>query len=312
MGLKDVKRARMSELDQGWVKQSAPSSSSPKLTEKVSSLRHISAIGDTATGNTIPGQQSDAFSTSAITATTVEEFLRALVEITGTMSQACVYHGHLLYKGLRVRIGLHTGLTDPACLIQNSRTNRVQYVGRPLALANAVCSAGEGGWVLLSGDTFTLVQDSTHSSGVLFASMGQQRLKDVQPAVMLYQAWSRELVYRACAAGQLRYCRQLSPTYLEAPYNQVAVCFMNVVGLGTLNAWSAHIARASVDTYQRIAGAELEKWQGYFVNGNANTGLLVTAFTQPAYAIRWALSTIRACLDTDWDPALLDHELGGK
>ncbi len=49
---------------------------------------------------------------------------------------------------------------------------------------------------------------------------------------------------------------------------------------------------------------------GYLVN--SSNGLVVTAFEDPARAIRWALSTMAVCLDAEWDPELLEHELGGE
>lgn len=36
------------------------------------------------------------------------------------------------------------------------------------------------------------------------------------------------------------------------------------------------------------------------------------AFPHAAQAIRWALATVRACLEADWPLALLEHELGGE
>jgi hypothetical protein len=39
---------------------------------------------------------------------------------------------------------------------------------------------------------------------------------------------------------------------------------------------------------------------------------VVAVFVDPACAVRWALTTVRLCLDADWDPALLEHELCGE
>jgi hypothetical protein len=51
----------------------------------------------------------------------------------------------------------------------------------------------------------------------------------------------------------------------------------------------------------------MDRFGGYLVN--ANSGLVLAAFKEPAHALRWALSTIHLCLEADWDPELLTHEL---
>lgn len=107
-----------------------------------------------------------------------------------------------------------------------------------------------------------------------------------------------------------RSAERLSPGIYEAPYDRMAVCFMHTVGLAALNAWSSTITQASVSMYLHIACGLLEKYNGYLVNTSG--GLLCAAFTEPALAIRWALTTIQRCREADWDPALLQHELGGK
>ncbi len=107
-----------------------------------------------------------------------------------------------------------------------------------------------------------------------------------------------------------RFAEQVSPGIYEAPYDKMAVCFMQTVGLAALNAWNPTVTQASVSLYLQVACGLLERHNGYLVNTSG--GLLCTAFTEPALAVRWALSTIQTCLEADWDSALLNHELGGK
>ncbi|KAL6765844.1 nucleotide cyclase [Haematococcus lacustris] len=80
-------------------------------------------------------------------------------------SQAWAYHdphraadGHcqqLVFSGLRVRCGVHTGVESARDVFFNSSCARTQYRGPALALARAVCDAAQGAQVLLSQACFT-------------------------------------------------------------------------------------------------------------------------------------------------------------
>lgn len=63
--------------------------------------------------------------------------------------------GHtLLFRGLRVRIGMHSGIDSSLDVFKNPSSGRTRYVGRSMAVAKAVCDAAQGGMVLLSQDAF--------------------------------------------------------------------------------------------------------------------------------------------------------------
>lgn len=53
-------------------------------------------------------------------------------------------------RGLRVRCGLHSGISEAGDAVTNKTSGRVQYGGVPLATAKAVGDCGRGGMVLLS------------------------------------------------------------------------------------------------------------------------------------------------------------------
>jgi branched-chain amino acid transport system substrate-binding protein len=77
----------------------------------------------------------------------------------------------------RVRIGLHTG----EALVDGER-----YVGVAVHRAQRVCAAGHGGQVLLSNATGEMVEDGL-PSGVTLRDLGEQRLKDLDRPVRLFQ-----------------------------------------------------------------------------------------------------------------------------
>ncbi|KAJ9508780.1 hypothetical protein QJQ45_028090 [Haematococcus lacustris] len=61
----------------------------------------------------------------------------------------------LVFSGLRVRCGVHTGVESARDVFFNSSCARTQYRGPSLALARAVCDAAQGAQVLLSQACFT-------------------------------------------------------------------------------------------------------------------------------------------------------------
>ena len=80
---------------------------------------------------------------------------------------------------VKVRIGIHTGQAVPA----NGR-----YTGLAVHRAARICSAGHGGQVLVSQATQSLLEDEEDGDlGVGMLDLGDQRLKDIERPVRLYQ-----------------------------------------------------------------------------------------------------------------------------
>jgi class 3 adenylate cyclase len=79
---------------------------------------------------------------------------------------------------LKVRIGVHTGSAAPA----NGR-----YTGLAVHRAARICDAGHGGQVLVSQATQSLIEDEEEHLAVSLRDLGDQRLKDIDRPVRLYQ-----------------------------------------------------------------------------------------------------------------------------
>ncbi|GFH20213.1 uncharacterized protein HaLaN_17297, partial [Haematococcus lacustris] len=60
----------------------------------------------------------------------------------------------LIFRGLRVRMGMHTGITDPADVVFEPVSGRTIYTGPCMELARAVSDAAPGGGLLLSAEAF--------------------------------------------------------------------------------------------------------------------------------------------------------------
>jgi class 3 adenylate cyclase len=109
-----------------------------------------------------PGISSGGNLIDVPTPVTTREYLTSLVSTTAPEDLSSPpAPSALLFRGLRVRIGLHAGLTDPASIIRNPNNGHLQYGGTALATTMSVCGAGHGGMVLMSGATFSLVSAQT-------------------------------------------------------------------------------------------------------------------------------------------------------
>ena len=79
---------------------------------------------------------------------------------------------------LKVRIGVHTGQAAPV----NGR-----YTGLAVHRAARICAAGHGGQILVSQATQSLLEDEEEDLAVRMRDLGDQRLKDIERPVRLYQ-----------------------------------------------------------------------------------------------------------------------------
>ncbi|KAG2436828.1 hypothetical protein HXX76_006350 [Chlamydomonas incerta] len=64
----------------------------------------------------------------------------------------------LVFSGLRVRVGLHCGVTDARDIQYNAATARMTFGGEGLRIAKAVCDCASGGQVVMSGEVLFQIQ----------------------------------------------------------------------------------------------------------------------------------------------------------
>ncbi|KAL6754411.1 nucleotide cyclase [Haematococcus lacustris] len=243
-------------------------------------------------------------------------------------------HTRLVFRGLRVRVGLHSGVHEGSDALLNKTTGRMQYGGRPLAMAKAVGDVGQGGMVLLSQSAFEQLPVSKLASFGMLLNMGDYVFtKDESlPATPIYQAFGRGLEHRAAfLQGPLRASEQLQAGVLDAPLGDVSITFANLVGVGTLMAWDKTLASAALDLYHTHAISTLQAMPqllhqlpghggqqpallpagttdpGYLVE--LSGGLCLAAFLSPAAALLWALQLRADLLEAPWQEELLAHEL---
>ncbi|KAJ9524357.1 hypothetical protein QJQ45_008547 [Haematococcus lacustris] len=246
----------------------------------------------------------DGCSSLAAGPVTMHEHLKRLVPVAAGPGPGRV----LIYQGLRVRMGMASGTSSAEEVTFNASLGRVKYGGALMAAAKAIQDAAQGGMVLATSSTFKQLSVESLSSELLVISMGEHVLKAGEEAVQVYHLLNQALSHRAFHLGDVRSVAQSSLGILQAPYGQAAVCFMNAVGVGILEAWNPTVAAAALKLYQGCAQAALCQHGGYLME--AVDGLCLAAFGSPAAAVRWALDTLTRCLELDWPHELLEHELG--
>ncbi|KAJ9524753.1 hypothetical protein QJQ45_024359 [Haematococcus lacustris] len=263
---------------------------------------HLLGDGD-STGAWIAATDDGCFSSSA-RPVAMHEHLKRLVPVAAGPGPGRV----LIFQGLRVRMGMASGTWSAEEVTFNASLGRVKYGGALMAAAKTIQDAAQGGMVLATSSTFKQLSVESLGSELLVVSMGEHVLKAGEEAVQVYHLLNQALSYRAFHLGAVRSVAQSSLGMLQAPYGQAAVCFMNAVGVGILEAWNRTVAAAALKLYQGCAQAALCQHGGYLME--AVDGLCLAAFGSPAAAVRWALDTLNRCLALDWPPELLEHELG--
>ncbi len=97
-----------------------------------------------------------------------------------------------LHRGLRVRMGLHSG--EPECRV-DERTGRVDYLGRVVNAAARVLAAGHGGQVLVSGTAWShIVAEGLDSHAA--RPLGAFRLRGIESPVALVEVLPASLSER--------------------------------------------------------------------------------------------------------------------
>ncbi|KAG2494772.1 hypothetical protein HYH03_007016 [Edaphochlamys debaryana] len=213
----------------------------------------------------------------------------------------------LVFRGLRVRMGVHSGLEAEQNAVTLNRTlNRMQYSGLGLQMAKAVCDAAHGGQVLMSEAAFTQLAVEGLKERVMVLHMGEHRIKDELPPTSIYCGCPRSLQGRLPSLRTVRSSAQHSLGVLDAPAGSVVVVFMHVVGAMGLLDWRPDLAATALAMFRDHVTLELIKFQGYLVE--AVDGLVLASFSAPAAGLRWAAKCQHDMTMLPWPQELLTHE----
>ncbi len=141
----------------------------------------------------------------------------------------------LLFRGLRVRMGVHVG--EPECRL-DERSGRTDYLGRMVNVAARVAAAGHGGQVLVSGSAWAQAAQAVEALGrPAVRPLGAFRLKGIDDAVALVEVLPAHLSERRFGVPRAPRDRQGNVPVLQD--GLVGRC----AELGVLRRWLSEGAR---------------------------------------------------------------------
>ncbi len=118
--------------------------------------------------------------------------------------------GDPIFRGLRVRIGIHTGAPEPR---PNPLTGRMDYFGPVVNRAARVAGAAHGGQVLVSD----AVSPHARAVGATVTELGLHRLKGLSEPERLHQALPPRLVARTFPDPRTEEVRRTNLTATASP-----------------------------------------------------------------------------------------------
>jgi class 3 adenylate cyclase len=229
----------------------------------------------------------------------------------------------LIHKGLRVRMGVHTGhpiiKVDPA-------THRLDYFGPMVNRAARVGGAGHGGQILVSRRIYAdMTSNRSDYEDVAMIELGEFELKGLDTPELLVQVLPEEFQERQfprvkCDSGvesridieednfQARHPRRERSNSL-APTNEVILVFTDVQNSTKL--WEIHkdIMHKALDIHNMVIRHCIDVCKGYEVKTEGDA--FMVAFTDPVEAVKWCMDVQQALLDADWPSELLDSPDAG-
>eukprot|EP00899_Mesostigma_viride_P020129 jgi/Mesvir1/28117/Mv04697-RA.1 len=223
-------------------------------------------------------------------------------------------YGTTIYRGLRVRMGIHVGVPENTYQHPNGRQ---RYLGGAVDIAKAVGDApDQGGQVLMSMDAWASLDTPAPMVGglpIVVFNMGEHEVVRDAPPIQLMQVLPQSLL-RRIPFRPLRSLRHLSPSFFEAPGNHffltdespgkpVAILFTFIEAGPRHKAIAGY--SASVQLLSRFTREVLYKHHGY--ECEEKDGNFLLAFGGPLDAALFTQELQVGAMDLPWLDSLLDH-----
>jgi len=97
------------------------------------------------------------------------------------------------HRGIRVRMGIHTGRPTAA---PDPQTRRMDYVGRMVNKAARIARAGHGGQILMSSRTFEQAKDLLQRDALDIRDLGEHALRGIPGRERIWQVLPESLQHR--------------------------------------------------------------------------------------------------------------------
>ncbi|KAG2485582.1 hypothetical protein HYH03_015743 [Edaphochlamys debaryana] len=228
-----------------------------------------------------------------VVATALQAAIRQAFPEVPPSETAGLAHSTVLFRGLRVRMGMHCGLGE-AEVADNKASGRITYPGRALQMAKAVSDAGRGGHVTLSSAVLSALDPRpghVHYSGpYLVLQGGKCVLKEGQAPVDVLCAFSSALLPRAGHMEGLRCVATKVPGSLQAPLGLVAIALAQVESPEDFVGWGLEASLAAHKALLDVAARLAVRHGGYLVH--TRPGSFQGAFTTARAALWWLLDLL--------------------
>eukprot|EP00899_Mesostigma_viride_P024245 jgi/Mesvir1/5004/Mv03151-RA.1 len=222
--------------------------------------------------------------------------------------------GCVIYRGLRVRMGIHTGVPDACIMHPNGRQH---YQGEVVEMTKAIVGAAMlGGQVLMSMAAWRSL--GTHMRNVVCHHMGLHELAERLPPIHLMQVVPAELAHRAIF-HPLR-SKQISPSFFDAPdaehcyrtgespRDPLVVCFIYVGGASALSRIANY--HDALGLFVAFVQERLGRYDAY--ECEEKDGNFLLAFASAVKAACFAEAVQREAMTIEWPESLLEHDAAAE
>lgn len=225
--------------------------------------------------------------------------------------------GAVLFKGLRVRIGIHAATQDAANTAapnSHTTTRRTVYTGPAVIRAHAIGDCGHGGQVVLSGEAWNNIKNNLERVGSpVVTDLGVYRLHvhDTDNyQTQLVQLLPSSLANRSFYA--IRSDGQLGPGMADAPgsdgtyFNNGGVCFVftYVEFVEKLVMMNRRETQRAVDSFTSLARKHLALFGGY--ECQEDQGQFMMAFHNSQNALMYCVAIQNALMNVKWRRFILN------
>eukprot|EP00899_Mesostigma_viride_P017170 jgi/Mesvir1/25454/Mv01724-RA.3 len=223
-------------------------------------------------------------------------------------------NGSVLYRGLRVRMGVHIGMPDACVMHPNGRQH---YQGEVMEVAKAVQGAAvSGGQVLMTMVAWNSV--GSHMRSVVCHHMGMHEVAERLAPFHIMQVLPHELVGRV--PFQPLKSKQLWPSFFEAPCasegylspgtpkQPVVICFIYVGNASILRRTPGY--NQAVTLLVAFVESRMAQYEAYEVEEKDGNFLL--AFRSPVMASRFAEAIQREAMALEWTDQLLAQDAAAE
>eukprot|EP00899_Mesostigma_viride_P020164 jgi/Mesvir1/28149/Mv04714-RA.2 len=227
--------------------------------------------------------------------------------------------GCILYRGLRVRMGIHVGVPENTYQHPNGRQ---RYLGEAMDVAKAIGDApSQGGQVLMSMDAWAALETSSGQLGdlpIVVHNMGEHILGKDMPPMQLMEVLPQAL-HRRAPFEAIRSLEQVTPSFFdapgsrsyvndEAPVDYVAIMFTFVGGVSRLK--RSPYFPAAINVLTGFVRDRLRKHHGY--ECEEKDGNFLLAFADAMDAALFSQELQVDAMDLPWPQGLLENDAAAE